>query len=112
MTDSQNNDANDPAHIPALRWTANIICLWGLCGETACRRACACKRDPRACLPRYAPLVPYDVRDGAATLLAGLNAGIDDDRLRRQAHAQIKAVEDWRARIAQATRRDAVPAAR
>ena len=109
MTDQKTDKPNDAALIPVLRWTANLMCLWGSCGETACRRAHACKHDPRECLPRYAPLVPYEVRDGAATLLEGIRADIDYDQLRDQACDQFEEVEEWRARIARATRRGARP---
>ena len=33
----------------ALRFGADRICLWCLCGQPACRRARACRGDVRAC---------------------------------------------------------------
>ena len=39
------------------RLLSELFCLWRLCGKPACRRAHACKGDPRACL-RALPLVP------------------------------------------------------
>ena len=62
---------NDPALIPALRWMSNMACLWGLCRNAACGRARQCRRDPRFCMRRCAPLVPEQVRSGVAFMLDG-----------------------------------------
>ena len=34
----------------ALRFGAGRLCLWRLCGRASCRRAQACRGDPRSCL--------------------------------------------------------------
>lgn len=98
MTD-ENLDPNDPALIPALRWTSNMACLWGLCRNPACSRARQCRRDPRFCLSRCAPLVPDAVRAGVAFMLDGKQQHISYEDLRAQAPADIAAVEDWIARV-------------
>ncbi|XSG82672.1 MAG: hypothetical protein ACPW61_02510 [Methyloligella sp. ZOD6] len=36
----------------ALRFGADRLCLWSLCGSTACRRARACRGDVQACSGR------------------------------------------------------------
>ena len=91
---------NDPALIPALRWMSNMACLWGLCRNAACGRARQCRRDPRFCMRRCAPLVPEQVRSGVAFMLDGKQQGFSYEDLRAQAPFAIAAVEDWIARVA------------
>lgn len=88
-------DPHHPALVPQLRWMANMLCLWGLCRRPACRRARACKHDPRQCLARYAPLVPEEARDGVAAMIEGLRAGLGYDELRAEGPDEIAAVEQW-----------------
>ena len=38
----------------AMRFAADLICLWCLCDDPACRRATACRGDERACASRIA----------------------------------------------------------
>ena len=93
-----------PALTPILRWMANMLSLHGLCANAACRRARACKRQPRECLARYAPLVPEDVSEGVAALLEGRRHGLGYDELREEAPDLIAAVEDWTARVDESSR--------
>jgi hypothetical protein len=86
---------NDPTLTPALRGMSNLLCLWGLCARPACRRARGCKRDPRDCLSRYAPLVPDDARDGVAAMFEGKQCGMSYDELRAEAPLEIAAIENW-----------------
>ena len=102
------NEPNHPALIPAMRWMANMICLWGLCAKPACRRAQRCKRDPRDCLARYAPLVPEDAREGVKAMLEGRSLGLSYDEVREDAPAEVAAVEDWIARVDR-SRRNSLP---
>ena len=97
------DDVNDPALIPALRWMSNMICLWSFCRNDACNRAQQCKRDPRFCLTRYAPLVPEEARDGVKVMLEGLRSGKSYDELFDEAPEEIAAVEDWIARVEAST---------
>ena len=101
-------DPNHPALIPALRWMANMLCLWGLCAKPACRRAQACKRDPHECLKRYAPLVPEDARAGVKAMLEGLQYGLSYDEMRADAPDEVAAVEAWIARV-DGSRRNSLP---
>ena len=89
------DDPHHPALTPTLRWMSNMICLWGLCSSPACRRARACKRDPRECLARYAPLVPKDAREGVKAMMEGLRCGLSYDEVRDGATDEVAAVEDW-----------------
>ena len=89
------------SHTPALRWMADMLSLWGLCGRPACRRARQCKCEPRDCLARYAPLAPELARDGVKVLLDALPYRIDYDDLREDAPDEVTALEQWRARVAQ-----------
>lgn len=93
------NVPNHPALTAAYRWMANMICLWGLCAKPACRRARACRRDPRDCLARYAPLVPEDAREGVKVMLEGRSLGLSYDEMREGAPDEVAAVEDWIARV-------------
>ena len=84
-----------PALTPALRWTADMLCLWGLCAKSACRRGRTCNGEPRDCLKRYAPLAPEAARDGVKLMLDGLRLQPSYDALREEAPEEIAAVEDW-----------------
>ncbi len=95
----KHDDSNDPALIPTLRWMSDMACLWGLCRNAACGRARQCRRDPRSCLRRRAPLVPDEVRGGVALMLGGKQQGVSYEDLRAQAPVAIAAVEDWIARV-------------
>jgi hypothetical protein len=88
-------DPHHPALTHDLRTISNLLCLWGLCGKPACRRARQCKRDPRDCLSRYAPLVPDDARDGVAAMFEGKQCGMSYDELRAEAPLEIAAIESW-----------------
>ncbi len=93
-----------------LRWVANMLNLWALCGKPACRRARACRRDPDVCLARYAALVPQAAGNAVIIMAEGRRQGLSYDALRAQAPDEIAAFDDWCARIARAIRRPAAPA--
>jgi hypothetical protein len=86
---------NDPALTPVLRWIASLMCLPALCARPACRRARACRGEPRRCLKRYAPLVPEDAREGLKAMIAGREQGLSFDGARDQ-HAEIDDLLAWR----------------
>jgi hypothetical protein len=67
----------------------------------------ACKRDPRECLARYAPLVPEDAREGVKVMLEGLEYGLSYDEVREDAPDEVAAIENWIARVETAARRQA-----
>jgi hypothetical protein len=89
------DEANTPTLTADLRAASNLLCLWGLCGKAACRRARACKHNAHDCLDRYAPLVPEEARFGAAAMLMGKRDGVSYDEVRRHAPAEIAAIESW-----------------
>jgi len=88
-----------PAREAALRWLSDLLCLWGLCRNAACRRAQRCARQPDECLARYTPLVPDAAHDGVNAILDGLDRGLSYDELCDDAPAEIAAYEDWIARV-------------
>ena len=95
------NDDDRPAPKRVLRWLADTMCLGGLCARTKCRRAMACRGEPRECLARYAPLVPEQARDGVKAMIDGLMRGIDFDTMRDECEDEIEALGDWTERVEQ-----------
>jgi hypothetical protein len=85
---------------PLSRYASDLLCLWALCGKPACRRARACKRDPKSCARRFGPLAPEEARIGALALVQGAIDGVDRDEVRRFEPSGIAALEAWTARIA------------
>ncbi len=78
-----------------LRALSNLLCIHGLCGRRACRRARACRGEPRDCLPRYAPLVPDEARDGAKAMAWAGRRGLSFDDLLDDARDDVLALADW-----------------
>ena len=85
---------------PVLRGLSDLLCLYGLCGRRACRRARSCRGEPQQCLARYAPLVPEDARDGAKHVIAGKRLGLSFDELMEEARAEVLALSAWANAIA------------
>lgn len=86
-------------HDPAYRITSDLLCLWALCAKPACRRAKACKDNPKACVARCGPLVPEDARCGALALVKGGQDGVGIDEVRRYVPRDIAALEAWTAQV-------------
>ena len=101
----QTTDVDPDNDTATLRWTADMLRLWALCGKPACRRARQCRRDPIACTDRYAPLVPQAAGCGFAALFEGKQRGLGYDEVRAEAPEDIAAYEAWLARA----RRSAQP---
>jgi hypothetical protein len=80
---------------PALRWIADALGLWGLCARLACRRGRACRRAPRDCLARYAPLVPQDAREGLKAMLDAKAQDWTFDDLMDDARHEVLALAAW-----------------
>ena len=79
-----------------LRADSDMLYLHGLCGRRACRRARSCRGEPRACLTRYAPLVPEDAREGAqAMMVAACRQGFSFDELMDDARREVLALVAW-----------------
>jgi hypothetical protein len=92
------------ARTRSLRATADLLCLWGLCNKTACRRAGMCRRDARDCLARYAAFAPEDARCGALALLQGARDGVSADDVRAHVPDDIAALAAWTAQVRAAAR--------
>jgi hypothetical protein len=82
-------------HSPALRFTANLLCLWGLCANASCRRAKGCKGNPDDCVTRYSPLAPEDARFGALATIQGGRDGASIEEVRLYEPAGLAALEAW-----------------
>ena len=65
------NDAED------LRQAANMLCLWRVCGNAACRRAHSCRGRAHLCAKRNSPALPAPVREFFLSFLAAKWAGVD-----------------------------------
>ena len=100
----QTTDFDHDNDTATLRWTADMLRLWALCGKPACRRARQCRRDPVACTNRYTALVPQAAGCGFAMLADGKLLGLSYEDVRAQAPEEIAAYEDWLARTGRATR--------
>jgi hypothetical protein len=74
---------------------ADMLCLWGLCRKSACRRGRTCCGEPRDCLARYAPLTPEDAREGVKLMLDGRCLNLSYDDLLEEAPWEVAAVEEW-----------------
>jgi hypothetical protein len=88
-----------------LRWAADLIALWGLCGRAACRRAGRCRGEPRDCLPRCAPLVPEDVREGAKLLAEARANGMSFDEVLQECSDAIEDIGEWMELVEQSARK-------
>jgi hypothetical protein len=95
--------------IRVLRAMSNMLCIYGLCGRRACRRARACRGEPRDCLRRYAPLVPEDAREGAKAMAWAGRRGLSFDDLLDDARDDVLALADWAAGITASYRRAVRP---
>jgi len=82
------------------------MCLWGLCARPSCRRARACRGEPRDGLHRYALLVPEAARDGVAAMLDGLRSRMDFDALLEDA-PEMEDLMDWAECVVGSARRNA-----
>ena len=84
-----------------LRHLSKTLCLHGLCASSACRRARACRGDPRDCLQRYAPLVPEEAREGAKRMVDGWLQHLSFDELIEDEDVcdEVMALGDWAARV-------------
>ena len=67
MTQTAANAAND-WFAPSRRARNDALCLWRLCRNAACIRACACRGDSEACLDRHILLLPDGLQDWIAEI--------------------------------------------
>ncbi len=88
-----------------LRGLSAMLRLHGLCARRACRRAGACRGEPRECLSRYAPLVPEDAREGAKAMIDARSRGLSFDELLDDARDDVMALTAWAGAVAASGRR-------
>jgi hypothetical protein len=66
-TERDSSPARDAA---ADRRFADLLCLWRVCGNAACRRARACRGRPHRCAERNFAALPPGVQDFFGALVA------------------------------------------
>ncbi|MPZ55073.1 MAG: hypothetical protein GEU91_01000 [Rhizobiales bacterium] len=85
----------------AARDYGNLVCIWRLCGNTACLRARRCRGDGLACLGRCLPLLPEPVRDFFVGLGEAQEAGLTWDEALDDLWEEWQAVGEWNAVVAE-----------
>ena len=92
--------------VEALRRANNLLCLWRVCGNAACRRARCCRGRAHLCPRRNEGLVPQPVRDFFLSFLAAQYAGVgfEDFRDAMDGRDETKAFFAWRKACAARTR--------
>lgn len=90
------------ARAKAQRGWGNILGLWRLCGDAACRRARACRGDALVCFPRNINLLPQGVREWFTALGEAQADGLTFDEAMRSLEdtPESEAFEDWSAAVA------------
>ena len=83
----------------ALRHWHRILGLWRVCDKAACRRARACRGNPRACAPVNFARAPEGVQDWFCNLVLAKEAGLsfDEAMARVQGTPTEEAFLDWHA---------------
>jgi hypothetical protein len=79
----------------AARWYSDFICIWRLCGSTACLRARSCRGDGVSCFNRCLQLVPPQVRNFLAEASKAQQAGLTWDEVIDRSPEGWRAVRDW-----------------
>lgn len=90
-------DYNDPRRITA-RWIADLYRLWRMCPHAGCRRARACRNDPRDCEPGMA-LVPDDALDFMAAFEQARDDRLTYDEMISVCSEELAALERWRGQV-------------
>lgn len=67
---TETGESGERSEAEALRRFANMLCLWRLCGNAACRRAKSRRGRSHRCNQRYFPFLPEAVRDWFECFLA------------------------------------------
>ena len=73
---TETGDSGERSEAEALRRFANLLCLWRLCGNAACRRAGACRGRSHLCARRNFAVLPEGVREWFVAFLAAKYAGL------------------------------------
>ena len=84
--------------VESMRSGADMLCLWRICGNAACRGARACRGRVHLCGPRNYKLLPEGVRGFFELFLAAKQACIafDDFKAEVQGRPETKAYAAWR----------------
>jgi hypothetical protein len=77
----------------------NQLRVWRLCSRTACRRAQGCRKNPRACLERYAPIVPEAARWWVAGIMEAKRHDVPFEKAFAKLQPQFEALQAWYAII-------------
>ena len=83
----------------------NLLCIWRLCGSTACLRARRCCGDGTGCLKRCFPMLPEPVRNFLAGLDAAQKAGLTWDEAIEDLSEEWDAVGEWNALVVESLAR-------
>lgn len=83
------------------RWLSDLHCLWCFCGQSACRRARACRRDVHKCLPALA-LVPVEAREFIFGWDEALAQGLGFDEMMQERAGEWQTLMRWRELVASA----------
>jgi hypothetical protein len=87
-----------------LRYLSGLMYLWGLCEWRQCRRARACRHEPRQCLSRLAPLLPEEASDGVKAIIDGHLSKRTFDEVYDDAYDEIQALGAWQMAMERATK--------
>lgn len=100
------SDSGTSSEAETLRRFANLLCLWRLCGNAACRRTRACRGRSHLCAKRNFGALPEGVRHWFEFFLAAKLAGLSFEAFREEMEGRKEqdAFFAWRA-AAKATRR-------
>ena len=81
---------------------ADLLCIWRFCDRTACRRARGCRGQSLVCFPRYAPLLPDNLKTWVKTLGEAQAQGFSFDQamLRIGKLPLSEALSDWHLAVA------------
>jgi hypothetical protein len=58
------------------RTMSDLLCIWALCGRSACRKAGTCRGDSRECIARCGPLVPPNAKEWVVQMVGYERKGL------------------------------------
>ena len=85
----------DAYNTKALRWTSDMLCLWGLCANAKCRRARQCRGEPSDCMTQYEPIVPENAYEGALLLREFKEIGMSFGDACEECPDEVEAIYQW-----------------
>ena len=98
MAKTDANESVSTNDLEALRSCADMLCLWRLCANAACRRARSCRSRAHLCAQRNFPVAPDGVRDFFEAFLAAKYAGLSFDSFKSEMEQseELMALSAWR----------------